>query len=76
MRLLRLQAPSGPPSEHIRHPLCLLKPGDKLLLPGCRDPEPVLPERPHLDRGAFDPKEGSCCAALPRLGFAIGMGLR
>ena len=39
-----------------------------------REREAVLPERPHLDRRALDPKEGSGCAALLRLRIAIGHG--
>jgi len=76
MRLLRRETPSELLSECVRHPSCLLKPGNDLLVPGRSDREAVLAERPHLDRGALDPQEGSWCSALPRLRPAIGHGAR
>jgi hypothetical protein len=36
-------------SERVRRLLCLVKAGDELLMPRCRDPEPIVAERPHLD---------------------------
>jgi hypothetical protein len=52
----------------------LLKPGDDLLVSRRSDGEAILAERPHLDRGAFDPQERSRCTALLRFGLAIGHG--
>jgi hypothetical protein len=36
-------------SERARRLLCLVKTGDELLMPRCRDPEPILAERPPSD---------------------------
>jgi hypothetical protein len=53
----------------------LLIAGEELLVPGRFDCEAITAERPHVDRGALDPEEGSRCVTLPWLGLAIGHGV-
>ena len=48
----------------------LLIAGEELLVPGRFDCEAITAERPHVDRGALDPEEGSRCVTLPWLGLA------
>ena len=47
-----------PLSQRVRRLLRLLKPYDDLLVHGRSDSEAVFAQRPHLDGGALDPKEG------------------